>query len=893
MGLSISTSSGIVTSGLTVFLDAGNPRSYSGNAGDTTWYDLSGNGYHFTISPSAWASTGSTPFMNFNGSCGIAKRIVNNTLTDVPNFTNATVMVFSSLKPNQTNTSVYSDQTNWRTLIRGASNDHQIMVQNNNTNIIGMFDNNTSAFISSGYNITRLTPKPTTGFNCWNFRLSQSSPFWSFGFNTDYTLATITNASATFNNGFCCIGGLHNSSTDPLNATQYWGNVAVFLYYNRRLSDAEILQNINAYNERFNINTSYDTTGPVAHWDAGDPASYPGTGTTWYDISGNDNDAASVNGPPWNSNGWFSFNGSNQYFLTKMTGFPRNNAPGTISVWARVGNVSGWHATFGYGPGGGDMRAAATLDSTPQFIAYGDGIGGGTVYINKWYNMVCVYDGTTAYIYTDGILTASTAKSWNTGGNGNDLRSTIGIIPRYNSLFNVWDMFHIGDIAIIQVWSRALNATEITNNYNATLPRFTNVSGGLVVSLDASLYASGTTWKDQSGYGYDVTLFNSPTWNGSYFTFNGSNQYGTMVRSVENDFSIEVWFRTSSLGGSVGIWANGFGLVDGEVSGVSNDFGISIGNGYIAFGVGNPDTTIYSATRYNDNLWHHVVATRQKSTGIISLYIDNVLIGQRTATNTNTLSAPANLAIGRLQSGVGYLSCDVANVKIYNKVIDSSEVNTNWSIFRSEFPEPAADITTGLLGYWDAGVTASYPGTGTTWTDLSGNGNTVTLSAGTRTYSSSNGGILFFSGATVTLASTISLTGDFTINWWENLSGTINGAQGIVGLSGAGNDINHTSSIVRYYTGSADRVINDVVTTADSWYNYTFTRVGTDYKIYTNGVITGVSSSAVSTFTITNLARGNGGAMTGYLPVMKIYNRGLSTVDIQEDFNNFRSRYGI
>jgi hypothetical protein len=54
-------------------------------------------------------------------------------------------------------------------------------------------------------------------------------------------------------------------------------------------------------------------------------------------------------------------------------------------------------------------------------------------------------------------------------------------------------------------------------------------------------------------------------------------------------------------------------------------------------------------------------------------------------------------------------------------------------------------VRNGLVLALDAGRTLSYPGSGTTWTDLSGNGNTGTLTNGP-TYSSANGGSLVFDG---------------------------------------------------------------------------------------------------------------------------------------------------
>jgi hypothetical protein len=230
----------IVTSGLVLCLDAANTKSYPGSG--TTWTDLSGNGYNFTINASAYATTGGIPHMNFEGSFGPAKRIVAGALSDVPNFSNATVMCFST---------ILNSSSNFRTLLRGASGDHQVIINSAST-LLGMYDNAAGGFLSSGFNIASL-PNPYTQFNCLTWRLSQSSPYYQFQFNNDSTVYSITNANATFNNGFCVIGAYHNESPVIGNSAQYWGKVSVFLYYNRALSAAEVAQNYNALRGRFGI----------------------------------------------------------------------------------------------------------------------------------------------------------------------------------------------------------------------------------------------------------------------------------------------------------------------------------------------------------------------------------------------------------------------------------------------------------------------------------------------------------------------------------------------------------------------------------------------------------------------------------------------------------------
>jgi hypothetical protein len=230
----------IITDGLTLHLDAGNYLSYPGSGG--IWFDLSGNGYDFNISSSAFSIAGGIAHMNFEGSFGIAKRVVSGALSDIPNFANATIMSFSTLR---------NSTANWRTFTRGAASDHQVIVQTG-VNTLGMYDNTANTFISSGFDVSTL-PSPYTQFNCLTWRLSQSSPYYQFQYNSDPTVYSITNANATYDNGFACIGGLHNASIIVTNSDQYWGKVSVFLYYNRALSVTEISQNLNALRARFSI----------------------------------------------------------------------------------------------------------------------------------------------------------------------------------------------------------------------------------------------------------------------------------------------------------------------------------------------------------------------------------------------------------------------------------------------------------------------------------------------------------------------------------------------------------------------------------------------------------------------------------------------------------------
>lgn len=238
--MSVFSGPNIIENGLILALDAGNTKSYPGSG--SVWNDLSGNRYNFNVNASAYAVSNGIAHMNFEGSFGPAKRVVDSVLTDVPSFSNATFISCSTIL-NSTST--------FRTLLRGAGADHQVIIQSG-ANTLGMYDNNVNGFNSAGFDITNL-PNPYTQFNflCWKF--STSSPYYQFQYNNNGTVYSITDANSTYNNGFAVIGAYHNASTVLNDSSQYWGKIANVYYYNRHLSQAEIQQNFNALRGRFGI----------------------------------------------------------------------------------------------------------------------------------------------------------------------------------------------------------------------------------------------------------------------------------------------------------------------------------------------------------------------------------------------------------------------------------------------------------------------------------------------------------------------------------------------------------------------------------------------------------------------------------------------------------------
>lgn len=208
--------------------------------------------------------------------------------------------------------------------------------------------------------------------------------------------------------------------------------------------------------------------------------------------------------------------------------------------------------------------------------------------------------------------------------------------------------------------------------------------------LDAT---NGTVAVDASGDGYNGTV-QGATWSpdgkvNGCLSFNGINSDVQITNPLANDFSIVFWVKTAQNTGGSGQWYNGAGLVDGHSAGTANDFGVSLLGNKLAFGVGNPDTTIVSTTPINDNNWHQCVLTRVQSTGVMSLYVDGNL--EATATgNTSALNASPSLAFGQIESGGGYFNGKLDEIEIFSRALGNNEITALDT--GGAFPQTAPDI---------------------------------------------------------------------------------------------------------------------------------------------------------------------------------------------------------
>ena len=138
---------------------------------------------------------------------------------------------------------------------------------------------------------------------------------------------------------------------------------------------------------------------------------------------------------------------------------------------------------------------------------------------------------------------------------------------------------------------------------------------------------------------------------------------------MTGDFTICFRLKTTDTSGSEGQWYFGKGLVDGEIGGVANDFGVSLCAGKIAFGIGNTDVTLNSAASVNDGVWHAIAVTRSGSE--MKIYIDGVENASRNDGPTGGREV-TNLRIGMMATSEnGSLDGQMDDVRLYTSASTS------------------------------------------------------------------------------------------------------------------------------------------------------------------------------------------------------------------------------
>ena len=224
------------------------------------------------------------------------------------------------------------------------------------------------------------------------------------------------------------------------------------------------------------------SSGLVLCLDAANKVSYPGSGTVWTDLSGNNNTGTLTNGPTFSAGnqGSIVFDGTNDYISTTLQTL---NRPFTLSVWANFSNLTGFQTFVGQdtsvsiprgrfyfqkagSTGGGPVQDKVnfSLVKSDDSLVIVNTIN--TVSINVWYNFTVTLSTSSISLYQNGVIQSTTADS-----NSLLADNTVILLAAGYYSNNITDFIN-GKMASVFIYNRELTATEILQNYNATKGRF-------------------------------------------------------------------------------------------------------------------------------------------------------------------------------------------------------------------------------------------------------------------------------------------------------------------------------------------------------------------------------------------------------------------------------------
>ena len=411
-------------------------------------------------------------------------------------------------------------------------------------------------------------------------------------------------------------------------------------------------------------NPTIVSSGLVVAYDPANPKCYPGSGVTFYDLSGNNNHGTLTNGPTISNNlaKYTVFDGGNDYIVSVNNTGIAGTTPRTLMAWAWMGDLYA-SVIARLGPTGGqsfEMQVNASRlimhrnSGSPSFVYTSPSIK-----LNRWYHFAITCDGTNHNFYIDGQYDSTSSLAINT------LSSPLYVgFPVYDG-----NRYMNGNLSQVLLYNRELSAIEVSQNYNATKGRYAYtadiVTNGLVSAFDVgsalSYPGSGSRiYNVTSAAGATADLRDGPTIVGS-----GSTAYANIGGTTANviafssntirSFSFVTWISSSIAGvnfifdGRNGInayiWYGGAGgLSKLYVNGIKRD----------------PNSASNNTTVFPRNQWLHIYCElTSNGTGEISY-------GNRFSYNEPFT--------GRL-----------AAIQFYNRALEPFEIQQNYDAMRGRY----------------------------------------------------------------------------------------------------------------------------------------------------------------------------------------------------------------
>jgi hypothetical protein len=448
------------------------------------------------------------------------------------------------------------------------------------------------------------------------------------------------------------------------------------------------------------------TTGLVIQLDAYENSSYPGSGTTVFDITSEyDHTLTGANYVVLNGIKCFDCTTGTNRVVVNGTGPTLPNEGYTYITWARLIPSTSGFRTLLYT--NSPKYTPITIPNGTSTLGYWDTAFRSSGYdvsssAGVWVQYAVVGTNSSQTFYINGSQVGSSI-AFGAGGTthwgwgNNDLAG------------QPW-----GYVANMYFYDRQLSLSEITQQYNFLAPRFveptptptttstptptatpvvpvaTNLELYYDPSNPSSYSGSGTVLNDLSGNGLTGTLSNV-TYTSPAFNFNGTSSTISVPDNVllepgGGDWTMEAWVNHTVIAGSSRII---FAKTDGGLA-ADWGYGLRTSNLGVTFGeIGNGTTSLQSNTStLTTGVWYQVVAVwTNVATNTFELFINGVSQGSKSHSFTSVKNTTSPLYIGSFNNGQfsQWMNGNIGIVRIYNSSLTSSQVLQNFNANKTKY----------------------------------------------------------------------------------------------------------------------------------------------------------------------------------------------------------------
>ena len=424
------------------------------------------------------------------------------------------------------------------------------------------------------------------------------------------------------------------------------------------------------------------------HIDPANPRSYAGVGTVIYDLSGNGKTSYFTNGAFYQNyqKGVVAVDGNNDYISTPLFNL---TSPITVSAWVK--NVANDAPVF-------SASGAGVIYGNDELIHYFSGksilICGNPapgkyfqfpqLNLNQWSHLVMTRDASNNMsVYLNGVGSTSNTQSFS-----NTLQ--MNQIGRYSAFTNIYNIK--GSIGEVKIYNRALSASEVLQNYNASrkkyIPEENIVKNGLVLNIDAanpSSYAgTGNNAFDLSGFGNTATLVNGTgfgTTGGGTFVFDSTDDYismGTASSVKPTQLSLACFFKINAINApNVIVGKQGNGIGNGSAS-----YALVVQFGKLNFRIESGGIQDASYTFSNTSTYNYAVGTYDGSA--LKLYLNGSLVGTATTSVPIIYSDSYPLLMGYYANAFA-TNMNIGSMQLYNRALSATEVMQNFNAMRERY----------------------------------------------------------------------------------------------------------------------------------------------------------------------------------------------------------------